>query len=438
MPKDSLGLTITGSAASAEAFDRAVADYWGLTGDPVGRLSRAVDEDPSFALGATAIAALFLVGGFRGDSQEVTQALTAAQAAGNTTERELKHLAAVQVWAKGGLSEAAWRWEDILVDFPRDALALRLVQDAYFFLGDSLAIRDSLSRVKPLWDAKHPLYSFVLGAQAFGLEETGDLINAERWARKALELNAQDAWATHALAHVLETALRFEEGIAFLKQTHADWGQAHFMAGHNGWHLALYLIEGGRYQEVLDDWDRFAPQKLALDLTLDRVDAAALLWRLELAGVDGGDRWRAVAAAWMRHVDDHALAFNDLHLACAAARSPNPDDSVRVRDSLKAFIANASGDIRDTTAEVGAALVEGVLRFGEGDYRGALASMLPVARRAQRIGGSHAQRDLIAMTMIAAAERAGERNLSRALLAERRERRPTSNVRAAFTRAGAA
>ena len=113
-------------------------------------------------------------------------------------------------------------------------------------------------------------------------------------------------------------------------------------------------------------WDRFVPQKLALDLTLDRVDAAALLWRLELAGVDVGDRWRAVAAAWMRHVDDHALAFNDLHLACAAARSPNRDDGARVRDSLKAFIANASGDIRDTAAEVGAALVEGVLKIRRG------------------------------------------------------------------------
>ena len=64
--------------------------------------------------------------------------------------------------------------------------------------------------------------------------------------------------------------------------------------------------------------------KLADDATLDRVDAASLLWRLELEGIDVGDRWAPVADKWMAHVDDHVLAFNDLHCAFAAARSPDP------------------------------------------------------------------------------------------------------------------
>ncbi len=99
----------------------------------------------------------------------------------------------------------------------------------------------------PAWDRSHPLTSFVLGAYAFGLEEAGELGRAEDTAREALALNPKDAWATHALAHVLETACRTRGGrTAFLKSTQEAWRSAHFMAGHNGWHLALFLIEQDR------------------------------------------------------------------------------------------------------------------------------------------------------------------------------------------------
>jgi hypothetical protein len=42
MAKDQQGLPLAGAPGSAEAFDRAVADYYGLTGDPVGRLKAAL------------------------------------------------------------------------------------------------------------------------------------------------------------------------------------------------------------------------------------------------------------------------------------------------------------------------------------------------------------------------------------------------------------
>ena len=36
----------------------------------------------------------------------------------------------------------------------------------------------------------------------------------------------------------------------------------------------------------------------ASPLVLDLIDASALLWRLQLRGVDVGDRWDAVASRW--------------------------------------------------------------------------------------------------------------------------------------------
>jgi len=420
MARDQQGLALAGAPESARAFDRAMADYYGLTGDPVGVLRSTLARDPGFALGGVGIAALTMIGGFRGDHPQVVSALRAAEAAiGRASRREQNHLAAAKAWARGAFSQAILGWETILADHPTDALALRLVQDAYFFLGRSAAIRDCAERVLPAWDRNNPLAGFVLGLYAFGLEETGDLKRAEDFGREALARDPRDAWATHALAHVMETANRHEEGVAFLKSTRADWAHAHFMAHHNGWHLALFLIEQGRFDEVLADYDRFTAPKLADDATLDRIDAASLLWRLELAGVDVGDRWALVASTWMAHVDDHLLAFNDLHCAFAAARSPDPDHVTRLRQSLDEYERTGLGDNRQVTSEIGGPLVEGVLAFAAGDYERAVESILPVREDWVRIGGSHAQRDVINLMVIAAAERSGQLGLARDLIGAR-------------------
>jgi hypothetical protein len=58
MARDRRGLALACAPESAGAFDRAMADYYGLTGDPVGVLKSALARDPGFALGGIAIAAL--------------------------------------------------------------------------------------------------------------------------------------------------------------------------------------------------------------------------------------------------------------------------------------------------------------------------------------------------------------------------------------------
>jgi len=439
MPRDAQGLEVTGSADSVAKLDGAVADYYALGGDPVGKLKQALARDPSFALGATAIAALFMVGGFRADHAEVKAALKAARsAARRATPREKLHIEAVETWAEGRLRDAAAVFEEILVEHPTDALALRLAQDAYLFLGASAAMRDSVARVLPEWPDPNPLTSFVLGTRAFGLEETGDYAAAEAAAREALARNPGDAWAAHALAHVFEMTSRPEEGAAFVTASRSDWRDAHFMSGHNGWHLALYLIELGRIDEVLAGFDRHMQPALANDMTLDRVDAASLLWRLELEGVDVGARWLEVAKQWAPHVHDHVLAFNDLHLAFAVARSGDRRLIDMFRNSLDAYADDGEGDNAAVTRQVGRPLIDAMFDFADKRYAEAIEAMLPLRYDAVRIGGSHAQRDIVDLTLVAAAERAGEANLARALLAERAALRPTSRWRAAYARAKAA
>ena len=70
MATDAQGLRVTGSEKSAAALDHAISDYFGWKGDPVGRLQDAVDQDPDFNLGSSAIASLFLLGGFRAEDRK--------------------------------------------------------------------------------------------------------------------------------------------------------------------------------------------------------------------------------------------------------------------------------------------------------------------------------------------------------------------------------
>lgn len=437
MPLDEQGLSVTGEAASVAALDRAVADYYAWRGDPLAILREAADADPSFSLGQSAIASLLVLNGVPGDHPAVRTALDKAEAStAGATDRERHHLGAAKAWAAGEIIGATEIWEEVLLDHPTDALALRFAHDSYFYLGHSLSIRDSVARVLPAWDEAGRNYGYVLGQYAFGLEEAGELRQAEEVGRRAIARNPEDAWAVHAVAHVLETESRQAEGIDFLKASRSAWSKASALSIHNGWHLALYLIEQGRFDEVLADYDRHVAPRLGEDSLLDLVDASALLWRLELAGADVGARWTPVAAQWLTHVDDHVLAFNDLHIALAVSRAGDPDGVARLVSSLDAYARDGRGDNHAITVDVGRRLIDGVLAFAAGDHRGAIDRLLPVRYKTIRIGGSHAQRDLLTQTLIAAAERSGQANLARALLAERLAVRPTERTRQAYLRAG--
>ncbi len=429
MAKDLQGLFTTGTQASTAALDSAISDYFAWKGDPVAALQGAAALDPPFMLGHAATASLYLLSGFRGDHPSVVAALNSAEAVAHaTTSREKRHLAAAQSWAEGKIIQATNIWEDILLDHPMDALALRFAHDTYFYLGHSMSIRDSIARVLPAWGEDRPHHGYILGQYAFGLEESGELRKAEEIGLKAIALNAEDGWAVHAVAHVYETDSRQKDGINFLKCSQPNWSKAQALAVHNGWHLALYLIEEGEFASVLADYDKYVAPKLKVDSILDLVDAAALLWRLELAGADVGNRWQPVAEQWLTHADDHVLAFNDLHIALAISRSGGADLKERFLASMDRYVAEGDGDNRAFTREVGRTLIDAVFAFAAGDYRHAINLILPVRYKLIRIGGSHAQRDLVTQTLIVAAERASDWRLAQALLSERLAIRHTPRV----------
>ena len=57
----------------------------------------------------------------------------------------------------------------------------------------------------------------------------------------------------------------------------------------------------------------------ANEITLQRIDAASLLWRLQLLGADVGERWQRLLAGWAldETVAAGGSAFNDVHALLA-------------------------------------------------------------------------------------------------------------------------
>ena len=169
---------------------------------------------------------------------------------------------------------------------PRDILALQWALLFDFYRGDAEALRERVAAVLPAWSEADPLHPYVLGHHAFGLEESGRYAEAEAVGRQALAGAARVPWAIHAVAHVMEMQGRHAEGAVWMATWRPFWGVGNGFAGHLGWHEALFALEARDHAKALEVFDLYLHAE-ANEITLQRVDAASLLWRLQLHGRRG-------------------------------------------------------------------------------------------------------------------------------------------------------
>ena len=413
----------TSSEATASLLERATTDIVLLRGDPAASLDAAIDADPDAPLPRIVRAELDLFAQTRDAQRAARDRLAEVDTLQATTSpRERLHAAAADAWADGRLDVAARLFDRAVARDPHDLLAIRFAHDLSFFLGDSTNIRDVVARARAGWAEADPLFGVLQGMYAFGLEETGEYRRAEAAARYALRADEHDVWAHHALAHVLEMEGRTGEGVAFLSGSAVRW-ETSFFAVHNWWHLALYLIEEGELERALDLYD--GPiRKGGSTEWLDLVDAAALLWRLSLVGLDVRQRATTLVDILEPRIADALYAFNDLHAVMVYGLAEREDLVRAVIDANGHEVGTANARALELA---GAALLRGFGALALGDARDATEHLFQSRSRSAVIGGSVAQRDVIDQTLLAAAARSGDEGLVRALVSERVERRPTAS-----------
>ena len=420
---DQRGLPVSAAnGAAVEAFDRTVAAYLRFGRDTGPRIKATLEADPDIVLGHCLKGSFFLLMAMPALVPKAVQELETAQArAGAATWREQTHVAALAAWCAGDTAGAIRAWEAILLDHPRDIVALKLAQFHHFYSGDALHLRDCAARVLPAWDAAVPGYGYVLGMRAFGLEEAGDHAAAERAGREAVEADPQDAWAVHAVAHVMEMQDRQREGIAWIGALEPHWSACNNFRYHLAWHRALMQLDLGRLDETLALYDRDLWDP-ASDEYLDLCNDASLLLRLEIAGIDVGARWDALAEKVRGRIDEHILTFIDLHFMMILAGAGADAEARAMLESVRAH--RDSGTQAHVLAGVGLPLCEAMLAWRQRDFARAVGLLEPLRYRLYRVGGSHAQRDVFTQLLIDCAIRAGKLSLARALLAERVALRP--------------
>jgi tetratricopeptide (TPR) repeat protein len=403
-------------------LDDAVEGLTALAGDPVAAAKAAVAADSALALGHINLAYLALYETTAAGAAAAAEILTKLTETGEPLAgREEHHLRAARAWAEGRWEAAARALEQALLLHPRDLLALKVAQDLYFFLGNRLDLRDVAARVLADWPPGQPGWGYVQGIYAFGLEENADYRQAEKRARAALRHNPRDVWAVHALAHVFEMEGNQRDGVAFLTASASDWAGSYF-AIHNWWHRALYHLELGETDQALALYDD--PIRAARSTQwLDVVDAAALLWRLSLFGVDVTGRAQQLAADIDALVDEPVYIFNDWHAVMVFGLAGDHRRAERVLTANRRLTAETN---RAAADRAGLALLDGFGSFAAGYPERAVDLLAGIRPQAHAVGGSHAQRDVIDLTLIAAAARAAQTPLARALVADRAARKPAA------------
>ncbi|MGA9279616.1 tetratricopeptide repeat protein [Ilumatobacter sp.] len=376
------------------AWDLAWGEFLHFHGDPIATLAPHVDADESFVMGSVFIAAYSVLGGMSLDAPHVRAAIDRAGDVA-ATDAELGHLRALELMVAGDFTEAAGAW-DRVARASRDFAAVRIAHDLYLHVGDDVGRLESSGRAVAEWTPDIAGAHFVMGQYAFALEEAGRYAEAERVGRDALDIDPDDLWARHALAHVYESTDDQAAALDLLESSLVRWSAQDALAVHIWWHLALRYLAADDPGRALEVVDRIVPDATS---AFRLCDVTSLLWRLELSGTAVGNRWDVVADRWSATAERHACAFLDTHAVMAFARRPDHPGATVWFDGVERAGAAGASENDEIFRDVVGPLVDALRRFGRGDRRGAADRIDALGdHRLRRIGGSIAQRDIITLT----------------------------------------
>ncbi len=380
------------SATSVGAWNNAWAQFNIFSGDPFATLADANRTDDKFAMGSVFCATYLVLGGSPLDAPELLANYGRAQDVA-VTDRERGHLAALDHLVVGNFTKAAKQW-DAVAAAGHDFAAIRFAHDVYLHVGDAEGRLGSSRAAFDRWPRDHTGWSYIASQLAFAFEEVRDFEPAEQLGREALAEDPQDLWALHALAHLYETLDDSDAALDLLHGRKSVWAEQDSLAVHIWWHLALRLIAIDAFDDALAIHD----QQLDAATTPFRIcDLASLLWRLELAGVDVGDRWVELADRFAPQSQWHTSGFLDLHAAFIYTRCPDHPAAPRFFDTVATSHSVGDSENDQIFREVVRPLVAAV-RSGHASPAESAETLRQLAPNLNRIGGSIAQRDVVQLT----------------------------------------
>ncbi len=417
MYNDSRGHTITTcSEDAAVACNLAIQKYCARSADTTATLKRSIEADETCVL-SQAMMGLMICSLRKNASLPLAKNAydIACKHQSSATARERLYVDALQMALQRRPEKLVACFEAIVSEHPKDILALAMAQGEAFWTGDMIRSEKLSRSTVSSWDASITGYGDWLAIRAFDLEETGDLANAERIGRQAIELNQGNIWAAHAVAHVLEMRGESEAGVLWLDSLKEHWTDSNQLKFHLWWHRCLCHVERGEYEEVLEIYDAWIrnpsnPLIEALpDFYLDIQNAASILMRLELVGTPVGNRWQALSAAIETAYLDITSPFTSAHCAMTFAATGEFDKLEKMLSEIESFVTT-QGTLSDAYKTC-IPVVKGIKAHRQSNHTHALELMMPLRSSLWELGGSHAQRDIIFQIMFDSARQLNQVDL---------------------------
>jgi hypothetical protein len=391
MVRDCFDLKLTNAdQACADGYARYVREFLSY-GAKLREFFAVAQARPDSALCNAHAAALHLA--FEGaegwtNAKPYLAKMRAAEPSAN--DRERLFCAAVEAWNARDFHGALSRLDQLTVRWPADLCAIKWGQYHAFNLGDQAALLRFGERARVV----HGNTPYAPGMVAFALEQNHRLAEAEEQGLKAVELALDDAWAHHAVAHVMETQGRPRDGMRWLDHCAHTWDKKGvFIRDHNWWHAALFRVTLGRLDEALSIYDARLWGAWP-EFPQEQIGAASMLWRLEMRGVDVGARWAPIAEQARRRTEEHIFPFHDVHYLYAVARGGADGEAEATLQSIVNYADAQTGEARAAWAGACVPAAKGALAFARGDYEAAAAQFAQGLPQLGLIGGSHAQRHL--------------------------------------------
>ena len=390
---DRYGLPITtGSTVAAERFQEGMDRLLSYGAGAEESFAAAIEADPGMAV-AHAGASLLAVG--------VGDAATARAAAGRAREtvagasrREKQHVEALSAMIGGETARGLTLVDEHVAEFPRDALLVNQAGSAIGFAGGV----DREERRLAFLERLAPAYGddwWFQSALAFTYHEVDRFDESRRLSELSLRQYPGNANASHNIAHICLETVDNDAGAAFLEEWMAGYDTRASFHCHLAWHQAMFELQRGGHARALEVFHHHIVG--AVNPRLAMIDGSALLWRFRLAGGPAEPEvWRRLAELAGR-VSRPGFVFGEIHAALAYAACGDDAALAKICDGLRAL-----GDKGHPIAgSVALPLVRGIAAFAAGDHAGALGHFEPVEADVHRIGGSHAQWEIIEETMIA-------------------------------------
>ena len=410
----------TASFAARDAYVQGCAAKLTMYPGAIEAFDRAIGADPAFALAHAARAHGLLE---RGDAAAARASITKATSlAPALPAREASHIAYFALLIAGETEAALTALETHLKEWPRDALVLGTTAFTNGLIGSSGRTGQKRTLLA-LLDRLAPEYGddwWFTAHHGMALSENGQHADARPKIERSLAQNPANPWAAHATAHLAYEQGEAAAACAFLAGWLGRYPRNGPLYSHLSWHLALAQLEVGDaaaatrlFREAFAPGVHSGPPRGKLN------DAVSFLWRWELAGHRRDDAaWRAMREFATGAFPQAGAAFSDVHVALVHAVARDEAALVAHTGQIEALVQEG----RYPSGPCVPAVSRGFAAFAQGDYGAAIEALEPVEEALERIGGSHAQLDLVRFTLLKAYLGAARAEDARRLAGARRPR----------------